>query len=194
MPRSRECRLQRAGTLLQDVSRNLFRVGARMRKSDGELERARPHAELGADGDVARARAVVGLGDVSIRVVQLDMDVGAAVVASGRAAERTDDAHPHVLLTHEQRRRMRVEHLAEVALGAGRPVRRSLHEETDVRQLGSEGARDDHRVLVGVGNELLREAVLVVRALNGEGRHAWAQPGDAVLAVTRVVDRRRARR
>src|SRR5258706_3701391 len=165
-----------------------------MCESNGELKRARPDAELSADRDVAWPRAVVGLGDETISVVQLDMDVGAAVVAGRRSAERTDDAHPHVLLTHQQRWRMRVEHLAEVAFGAGRPVRRGLHEEPDVRQLGSEGARDDHRVLVRIGNEFFGQAVLVMRALNGEGRYAWAQPRDPVLAVTRVVDRRRAGR
>ena len=140
VPGARERRLQRAGALLQDVSRDLFGVGARMRKADRELERARPHAELCADRDVARTGAIVGLGDESIGVVQLDMDVGAAVVAGRRAAEGTDDADPYVLLAHQQGRRMRVEHLAEVALGAGPPVRGGLHEESDVRQLGSEGA------------------------------------------------------
>src|SRR5712692_6217103 len=33
-----------------------------------------------------------------------------------------------------------------------------------------------------------------MRALNSEGRYAGAEPGDAVLAVIRIVDRRRARR
>src|SRR6266487_3416298 len=82
----------------------------------------RPHAKLGADRDVARACPIVGLGDEPIGVVQLDMDVGAAVVAGRRAAEGTDDAHPYVLLAHEERRRIRVEHLAEVALRARGPV------------------------------------------------------------------------
>src|SRR5438093_4657845 len=120
------------------------------------------------------------------------MDVGAAVVAGRRAAERTDDAHPYVLLAHEKRRRIRVEHLAEVALRARGPVGRSLHEETDVGKLGVEGARDDHRVLIRVGYELFRQPVLVMRALAGECGDAPAQPRDAVLSVTRAADGRRA--
>ena len=73
-------------------------------------------------------------------------------------------------------------------------MRGGLHVEADVGELRSERAGDDERVLVGVGDELLRQPVLVVRALDREGGHAWGEPGQDVLAVGGVVHRRGARR
>src|SRR5205823_7665449 len=122
-------------------------VGARMPETDRHLERARSDAELGAYGDVAGAGAVVLVGHEPIRVVQLDVDIGAAVVTHGRAVERPDDADPDVLLSQQQRRWVRVYHLSKVALRARRQMRGGLHVEADVGELRRERAGDDERVL-----------------------------------------------
>src|SRR5206468_1091560 len=111
---------------LQRVAGDLFGVGPRVREPDRELKRARADADLGSDGYVAWTRAVIKVGQPAVCVVKLDVDVRAAVVAGGGAAERADDADPHVLLAQEEGWRMRIQDLAEVALGAWLPVRRRL--------------------------------------------------------------------
>ena len=93
-----------------------------MRESDGELERARADAELGADRDVSRTGPVIHGGQVSVRVAQVDVHVRAAEVADRGTAERPDDADPHVLLLEQQGRRMCVEDAAEVTFGTRLPV------------------------------------------------------------------------
>src|SRR5437899_1753854 len=126
--------------------------------------------------------------------MEVDLQVGGPVIADSGASERTDDTDPHVLLAHEQRRRMSFEHLSEVALAARLPVRRRLHVEADVGELRRERGRDEKRVLVGVGKDLLGQAVLMVGAVDGERGDSRREPGDSMLAVARVVDRRRSSR
>ncbi len=87
---------------------------------------------------------------------------------------------------------MCIENLAEVALAPGLPVRGSLHVQAHVRELRCEGGCDQHRVLIGIREELFGEAIFVVSAVNGECRDAGSEPGDAVLTVARVIDWRRA--
>src|SRR5258708_36682145 len=86
---------------------------------------------------------------------------------------------------------MSVQDLSEIALAARLPVRRGLHVEANVRELGREGGRDEQRILVRVGEELLRQSIFVVSAVDRERRDARGEPGDAVLAVARVIDWRR---
>src|ERR1700674_2773851 len=87
---------------------------------------------------------------------------------------------------------MRVKHLAEIALGAGLPVSRSLHVQPDVRELWREGGRDEQRGFLGVGQVVLRQPVFVMGTLDGEAGDSWPEPGDAVLTVAGIVDWRRA--
>jgi len=162
-----------------------------MRKTERELKRPGANAQLGADSDVARPCAVVKVGHLAVGVMELDVHVRAAEVASRRAAERTHDAYPHVLLAHDQRGRMGVEHLGEVPLGAGRPVCRRLHVEANVGQLRREGAGDYQCILIGIGDEILGQPVFVVSAFDRERGDSRREPGDLVLSVTRIVDRRR---
>ena len=84
---------------------------------------------------------------------------------------------------------MRVEHVGEVALGAGLPMGGRLHVEADVWELGSERRRNQKRVLLGIREKLLGQAIFLVSAVDGERGHAWTGPRDAVLAVAGVVDR-----
>src|SRR6266704_4352377 len=121
MPRTFEGLTHRSRALLQRVPGDLLRVGSRVRESDGELERARADAELGADRDVSRTGPVIHGGQVSVRVAQVDVHVRAAEVADRGTAERPDDADPHVLLLEQQGRRMCVEDAAEVTFGTRLP-------------------------------------------------------------------------
>ncbi len=167
----------------------LFGVGSGVRESDGDLERAGADADLGAHRNVARPRAIVGIGQVAVAIAEVDLHVRGAVVAGGRPAERPDDAHPHVLLAHQQRRRMGIENLPEVSLCPWLPVRRRLQIKAHVGQLWSERGRDEEGVLLGIGEVLLGQSVFVVGAVDGEGGDTRTQPGDAVLPVGRVINR-----
>src|SRR5260370_6900635 len=89
---------------------------------------------------------------------------------------------------------MCIENLAEVTLAPGLPVRGGLHVQAHVRELRCEGCPDQHRVLIGIREELFGEAILVVSAVDGECRDAGSEPRDAVLTVAGVIDRRRAAR
>jgi len=64
-----------------------------------------------------------------------------------------------------------------------------LHIEAYVRKLRGERGRDEESVLFRVGEELLDQAVFVMGAFDRESRDARAQPADAVLSVSSVVDR-----
>src|SRR5258708_4142799 len=86
---------------------------------------------------------------------------------------------------------MRVQHLAEVALGSRLPGWGWLEVEGKGGKVGGERGGDQEGVLLGVREVLLGQAVFVMGAVNGKGRDAGAEPGDAVLAVRGVVDRRR---
>src|SRR5260370_7218784 len=83
---------------------------------------------------------------------------------------------------------MCIENLAEITLAPGLPVRGRLHVKAHVRELGREGGRDQHRVLIGIREELFGEAIFVVSAVDGEGWNAGSEPRDAVLTVARLVD------
>src|SRR6266851_5084688 len=107
-----------AGTLLESRTRDLFGVCTCMGESD---------ADLGARRHIARACALIRVGEVAVTVVQVDLEVRASVVADSCATERTDDADPYVLLAQKQGRWMCIEDLAEVTLATRLPVRGSLH-------------------------------------------------------------------
>ena len=161
-----------------------------MGETDGHLEGPGSYADLRTDGYVAGSGLVVEIGQAAVAVAQVDVHVRAAEVADCRVREGTDEADPHVLLLKQQRRRMRVDDAAEVALGAGLPVRGCLHVEAEVGKLRREGGRDQERVFFGVGEDLLGQSVLVVGGVDFEGRHARAEPGNGVLAIGGVVNRR----
>src|SRR5262245_42475772 len=190
LPRALERLLDGAGALLERRARHLLGVGAGVGEADRHLERAGAGADLGADADVAGARPVVLVREAAVGIAEVDVNVGAAEVARRRAAEGSDDADPHVLLPDEQGRRVSVDDPGLVALGAGLPVRGGLHVEAEVGQLWGEGRGDEHRVELGVGEELLGQPVLVMSRIDPESRHAWRDPGDRVLAVDGVIDRR----
>jgi hypothetical protein len=63
-------------------------------EADGDLERACTDADLCPDGHVARARAIVNVGQVTVAITEIDLQVRASVVAGGRATEGTYDADP----------------------------------------------------------------------------------------------------
>src|ERR1700736_117924 len=84
---------------------------------------------------------------------------------------------------------MSFEHLSEVALASRLPVGRRLHVEADVGELGRERGRDEECVLVGVGEDLFGQPILMVGAVDGEGGYSGSEPADSVLAVARVVNR-----
>src|SRR6202521_3490507 len=86
---------------------------------------------------------------------------------------------------------MRVQHLAEVALSSWLPVCCRLHVEANVGELRRERGCDEEHVLLRVGEKLLGQAIFVMGAVDGEGRHARTHPGDAVLSIGCVIDRRR---
>ena len=85
-----------------------------------------------------------------------------------------------------------VDDVREVAFGTWLPVGRSLHVEAKIRKFRCERRRDEHRVLLRVGEELLGQPVLVMSRLDTKRRDAGADPADAVLPVGRVVNGRRA--
>jgi hypothetical protein len=180
-----------ACALLQDLSRDLFGIRARVSKANCDGERSRPDANLSTDRDVAGPCAVVRGRQVAVPVVKVDLQVRALEVADGGSAEGPDDADPHVLLTHQQGGRMRVEDLAEVALRPRLPMSRGLHVELHVGQLRSEGGADQDRVFLGIREVVLGQAVFVMSAVDGEPRSARSEPRDPVLPVTGVIDRRR---
>src|SRR4029077_3622753 len=183
-----------AGTFLQGRASDLFSVSSSMRKSDPDLKGAGADADLGPRRHVARAGALIRVGEVAVAVVQVDLQVRASVVADGGSTERADDAHPDVLLAQQQRGRMRIEDLAEVALAPRLPVRRGLHVQAHIWELGCERGRDQHRVLIRIREELLGESIFVVSAVDLEGRDSRRKPGDVVLAVAGVIDRWRTSR
>src|SRR4029077_11360765 len=74
------------------------------------------------------------------------------------------------------------------------PVRRGLHVQAHIWELGCERGRDQHRVLIRIREELLGESIFVVSAVDLEGRDAGRKPGDAVLAVAGVINRWRTSR
>ena len=181
------CALERQphapSAFLEGRSRDLFRVGPRMGESDRHLERAGPDAELPADVDISRPGVVVHVGQATVRVAEVDLDVAAPVVTDSAAGEGADEADPDVLLLEKQRWRMRVDDAGKVALGSRLPVGRGLHVEAEVGQLRREGRSDQDRVLLRVGEELLGQSVFVVCRLDSEARHAGAEPADVVLAI-----------
>ncbi len=181
-----------ARAFLQRGARHLLRVRARVREADGDLERPGADADLRADSHVARSRALIRMREGAVPVMEVDLEVRAPVVANGGFGEWTDDADPYVLLSQQKRGRMRIEDLAEVALGSRLPVCRCLHVEADVGQLGREGGRDEQGVLVGVGEELLGQAIFVVGAVDRERGDAGREPRNPMVAITRIVDRGRA--
>src|SRR3989441_2106285 len=163
-----------------------------MREADRELKRAGADSNLSAHRNVARTGALVHGCEPAVPIAQVDVHVGAPEVAHRGAAERADQADPDVLLLKQQRGRMGVDDVREVAFGTWLPVGRSLHVEAKVRKLRCERRRDEHRVLLGVGEELLGQPVLVMSGLDPKRRDAGADPADAVLPVSRVVNGRRA--
>src|ERR1700730_8099918 len=84
---------------------------------------------------------------------------------------------------------MSFEHLPEVALASRLPVRRGLHVEAYVGELGRERGCVEKRVLVGVGEDLFGQPVLMMGAVDGERGDSRREPADSVLAVAGVVDR-----
>jgi len=126
---------------------------------------------------------VVHVGQATVRVAEVDLDVAAPVVTDSAAGEGADEADPDVLLLEKQRWRMRIDDAGKVALGSRLPVGRGLHVETEVGQLRREGRSDQERVLLRVGEELLGQSVFVVCRLDPEARHARAEPADVVLAI-----------
>ncbi len=162
-----------------------------MRKTHGDLERTCADPDLRPDRHVAWAGAVVDVREVTVAIAQVDLHVRGPVVAGGCPAEGPDDADPDVLLAHEQRRRIRIQNLPEVALGSRLPVSRGLHVQANVGKLGRERRGNEEGVLLRVGEKLLGEAVFVVGAVDSESGHARTHPRDAVLAVGCVIDRRR---
>jgi len=72
-PRAFECVAHVAGTFLKSRAGNLFRVSARVRESNRDRERTRPDTDLRAHSDVAGTRSLVGGGQISVAVVQVDL-------------------------------------------------------------------------------------------------------------------------
>src|SRR5712692_4630518 len=179
-PRPFECVAHVARSLLQCGAGHLFGVSSRVGETDRDLKRPGANSDLGSCRDVAGSGALIGGGEVAIAVVEIDLQVRAAVVADGGSAERTDDADPDVLLAQEKSGRMSVQDLSEIALAARLPVRRGLHVEAHVGELGRESGRDEQRVFVRVGEELLGQSVFVVSAVDRERWDARREPGDAV--------------
>src|SRR5207249_5116917 len=120
----------------------LLSVRAAVGETDGELERARAHADLRPDRRVAGSGAVVAVREFAVRVAEVDVDVRAAEVACGGTAEGADNADPDVLLLQEQRRRVRIDDAGEVAIRERLPVRGRLHVEPQAGQLGRRGRGD----------------------------------------------------
>src|SRR5579859_2312248 len=176
------------GAFIQGLPGELLRIGPRVREADRDLKRAGADPDLRADRDVARASRVVRAGEVAVTVVKVDLQVGTLKIADRTAAEGADDAHPDVLLTHEQGRRVGVDDTAEVAFRARLPVRGCLHVKAHVGKLRAEVGGDEQGVLVRVGEDLLGQPVLVMGRVDLERRHPRAQPADAVLSVATVVD------
>src|SRR6184192_2458508 len=87
---------------------------------------------------------------------------------------------------------MGVDDAGEVPVGVRLPVGGGLEVETKVGQLRRECGGDQKGVLLGVGEELLGQAIFVVRRVDAEGRNAGGEPADRVLTVGGVIDRRRA--
>jgi len=160
-------------------------------EADRDGERPRPDADLRPDRDVAGPGPVVGGRQVAVAVVKVDLEIGALEIADRGSAEGTDDADPHVLLAHQERGWVGVEDLAEVALGPRLPMGPGLYVELHVRQLRSEGRADQDRVFFWIREVIFGQAVLVVRAVDGEPGSACSEPRDAMLSVTGVIDRRR---
>src|SRR5437868_11595810 len=161
-----------------------------MGEADRKLERARANSNLGSDGDVAGAGAVIHVSELAVAIAQVDLEIGAPKVSGGGAAERADHADPDVLLLEQQGGRMGVDHVREIAIRSRLPVGRCLHVQAKVRKLRRECRRDEHRVLLGVGEEFLGQPVLMVCGLDAKRGNTWADPADAVLAVGRVVNGR----
>src|SRR2546421_1553555 len=107
-----------------------------MGETDGHLEGAGSYADLRTNGYVPGSGLVVEVGQAAVAVAQVDVHVRAAEVADCRVHEGTHEADPHVPLLKQQRRWVRVDDAAEVALGAGLPVRRCLHVEAEGGELG----------------------------------------------------------
>src|SRR5207244_13320983 len=125
-----------------------------MGESDRHLERAGPDAELPADVDISRPGAVVHVGQATVRVAEVDLDVAAPVVTDSAAGEGADEADPDVLRLEKQRWGMRIDDAGKVALVSRLLVGRGVDGETEAGPVGGEGRSVEERLLVGSGEIL----------------------------------------
>ena len=165
-----------------------------MRESHGDLESARVQGQLRAEGHVARTSPPVRRRHGAVGVVEVDPEVRRVPIAGAGPGERANQGDVDVALACQEDGRVEGEHLRFVALTPRNHVRSGHQVEAQVGQLRVEGAGDQQRAPVGVDDEVEAQVVLVVGAEDRKGGDAWPQPAQAVVCLSRVVDRRSARR